>query len=309
MPHCPTRPSALLMELRAVADDDDDDAAIFRGEKSDWHGSPTLDAKLLYGTRCLRQFAFGCSTVVLFTLLGELGLDGGQIGLLLTCIMAGDLVLTLVLTTSADRCGRRRTLIAGSVLALLGALVFASTAQFSLLLVAGTICVISPSGKEVGPFLAVEQAALADLQATSGGVAAIAASFGRCPHPPPPIMPHTHCPHPPPPIMPHTHCPHPPLPIMPHTHCPHPPQPIHASHTLPAPSTTNPCLTHFARTLLLCAVAILMTHHVTAIHTGAGALCVCAAATRWSARSRRRSVLSSPAGRHTQRPPRVSSGS
>ena len=283
MPHCPTRPSALLMELRAVADDDDDDAAIFRGEKSDWHGSPTLDAKLLYGTRCLRQFAFGCSTVVLFTLLGELGLDGGQIGLLLTCIMAGDLVLTLVLTTSADRCGRRRTLIAGSVLALLGALVFASTAQFSLLLVAGTICVISPSGKEVGPFLAVEQAALADLQATSGGVAAIAASFGRCPHPPPPIMPHTHC--------------------------PHPPLPIHASHTLPAPSTTNPCLTHFARTLLLCAVAILMTHHVTAIHTGAGALCVCAAATRWSARSRRRSVLSSPAGRHTQRPPRVSSGS
>ena len=283
MPHCPTRPSALLMELRAVADDDDDDAAIFRGEKSDWHGSPTLDAKLLYGTRCLRQFAFGCSTVVLFTLLGELGLDGGQIGLLLTCIMAGDLVLTLVLTTSADRCGRRRTLIAGSVLALLGALVFASTAQFSLLLVAGTICVISPSGKEVGPFLAVEQAALADLQATSGGVAAIAASFGRCPHPPPPIMPHTHC--------------------------PHPPLPINASHTLPAPSTTNPCLTHFARTLLLCAVAILMTHHVTAIHTGAGALCVCAAATRWSARSRRRSVLSSPAGRHTQRPPRVSSGS
>ena len=175
------RPARVGMQGLGLARVADDDAAatIFHGEKSDWRGSATLDAKLLYGTRCLRQFAFGCSTVVLFVLLGELGLEGGQIGVLLTCIMAGDLVLTLVLTTVADQCGRRRTLIAGSVLALLGALAFGTSADFTLLVVAGTICVISPSGKEVGPFLAVEQAALADLQSTNGGVAAIAASFGK----------------------------------------------------------------------------------------------------------------------------------
>jgi predicted MFS family arabinose efflux permease len=43
---------------------------------------------------------------------------------------------------------------------LFAAAVFATTTSFALLLVAATIGVISPAGNEVGPFLAVEQAAL-----------------------------------------------------------------------------------------------------------------------------------------------------
>jgi MFS family permease len=42
-------------------------------------------------------------------------------------------------------------------------MVFASTNYFSLLVIAGTIGVISPSGHEVGPFLSIEQAALAHV--------------------------------------------------------------------------------------------------------------------------------------------------
>ena len=42
-------------------------------------------------------------------------------------------------------------------------LVFALTREFPLLLVAGTIGVISPSGNEVGPFLSIEQAALSQV--------------------------------------------------------------------------------------------------------------------------------------------------
>src|SRR5262249_19032296 len=59
------------------------------------------------------------------------------------------------------RVGRKRMLLAGAALMVLGGVVFALTDAFVLLLVAATIGVISPSGNEVGPFLAIEQAALA----------------------------------------------------------------------------------------------------------------------------------------------------
>jgi MFS family permease len=52
-------------------------------------------------------------------------------------------------------------LIAGALLMVAAGLVFASTGRFWLLAVAATIGVISPSGQEVGPFLSIEQAALA----------------------------------------------------------------------------------------------------------------------------------------------------
>jgi len=51
-------------------------------------------------------------------------------------------------------------------LMLLAGLIFAFTGNFVLLLIAATIGVISPSGGEVGPFLAIEQAALAQTVAS-----------------------------------------------------------------------------------------------------------------------------------------------
>jgi len=63
----------------------------------------------------------------------------------------------------ADRIGRRRMLIAGAGLMAAAGLVFASTTNLWLLVLAGTIGVVSPSGQEVGPFLPIEQAALSQL--------------------------------------------------------------------------------------------------------------------------------------------------
>jgi predicted MFS family arabinose efflux permease len=51
----------------------------------------------------------------------------------------------------------------GAGLMILAAAVFAVTQDFTLLLVAATIGVISPSGNEIGPFLSIEQAALSHL--------------------------------------------------------------------------------------------------------------------------------------------------
>ena len=93
--------------------------------------------------------------------LREIGLTEGRIGLLLTLILLGDTAVSLWITTAADRLGRRRMLLVGSVLMALAGVAFAATSHFWLLVLAGTVGVIRPSGNEVGPFLAVEHAALA----------------------------------------------------------------------------------------------------------------------------------------------------
>ena len=111
----------------------------------------------------MRLFAYGFLSVVLVLYLVEAGLSEARIGFLLTLTLLGDTAVSLWLTTHADRFGRRRTLIAGAALMLFAGVVFALTGNFLLLLVAATVGVISPSGNEVGPFLAVEQAALTQV--------------------------------------------------------------------------------------------------------------------------------------------------
>ena len=121
----------------------------------------TPDARLLFATRVARMFGYGLLSVVLVLYLVALGVDGVAIGLILTLTLLGDAAISLWLTTHADRLGRRRILLVGAALMLLAAVVFALARDQWILLVAATIGVISPSGNEVGPFLAVEQASLA----------------------------------------------------------------------------------------------------------------------------------------------------
>jgi MFS family permease len=111
----------------------------------------------------VRLFAYGSLSVILVFYLTGLGLSDQQVGLLLTLTLAGDTVVSLFLTTQADRIGRRRMLIAGALLMAGAGLAFASTRNFLFLVIAATIGVISPSGNEVGPFLPIEQAALSEV--------------------------------------------------------------------------------------------------------------------------------------------------
>jgi MFS family permease len=126
------------------------------------------DVPLLFVTRAVRLFAYGFLSLVLVLYLAAVGLDEARIGLLLTMTLLGDTLLSLWLTTSADRLGRKHTLLAGAGLMVLGGAVFAATGDFLLLLAAATVGVLSPSGNEVGPFLAIEQAALAQVVKPEG---------------------------------------------------------------------------------------------------------------------------------------------
>jgi MFS family permease len=121
---------------------------------------PGRDAALLFATRSVRLFAYGLYSVVLVLHLAAAGLSEARIGLLLSLTLAGDTALSLWITTRADRAGRRGMLLLGAALMVAAGLLFAVTRDFWLLLAAATLGIISPAGNEVGPFLAIEQAAL-----------------------------------------------------------------------------------------------------------------------------------------------------
>ena len=121
------------------------------------------DISLLFSTRIIRLFCYGFLSVVLALYLAEAGLTEGQIGLLFTFTLVGDAGISLWLTTSADRFGRKRTLILGALLMAGAGVAFVLTRNVILLIIAAIVGVISPSGNEIGPFLSVEQAGLTQL--------------------------------------------------------------------------------------------------------------------------------------------------
>ncbi|MFZ0127944.1 MAG: MFS transporter [Candidatus Dormiibacterota bacterium] len=121
------------------------------------------DARVLFAARTGRMFAYGFVSVILVIYLAALGFDGLHIGLLLTLTLVGDAAISLWLTTHADALGRRRVLQVGALLMAGAGIAFTLSGNFWILLVAATIGVISVSGSEVGPFIAVEQASLSHL--------------------------------------------------------------------------------------------------------------------------------------------------
>ena len=123
------------------------------------------DITLLFATRVIRMFCYGFLAVILALYLIEAGLSEKQVGLLFTLTLAGDAGITLWLTTHADGFGRKRTLLIGALLMFGAGIVFVLTKNIAILTIAAIIGVISPNDKEIGPFLAVEQAGLTQLVA------------------------------------------------------------------------------------------------------------------------------------------------
>jgi MFS family permease len=121
------------------------------------------DGRLLFLTRAARMFSYGFLSVVLVLYLAGLGFSEGRIGLLLTLTLAGDTLISLWITLHADRMGRKRMLVLGATLMMAAGVPFALSGDFTVLVLAATFGVISPSGNEVGPFLAIEQAALSQV--------------------------------------------------------------------------------------------------------------------------------------------------
>ena len=125
--------------------------------------SAPRDFVLLFAARMARLFAYGFLAVVLVLYLRGLGYSDARVGVLLAFTLLGDAAISLTLTTRADRFGRRRMLLFGAVLMAFGGVGMAVFDSFWPLLVAAIVGVLSPSGNELGPFLAIEQACLAEV--------------------------------------------------------------------------------------------------------------------------------------------------
>ncbi|MEW5309333.1 MAG: hypothetical protein WDW38_001228 [Sanguina aurantia] len=114
------------------------------------------------------MFAYGSVGLILAMFLsqsGGLGFDDTQIGTMLALTLFGDAAISFVITMYADRLGKRLMLLIGSALMAMSGVIFATTdgPKFWLLLFAATAGVISPSGNEVGPFMALEQSIISEL--------------------------------------------------------------------------------------------------------------------------------------------------
>jgi predicted MFS family arabinose efflux permease len=120
----------------------------------------TRDGWLLFATCGVRSFAYGFLSVILGLYLAASGLGTTAIGWIFTAALAGGAVMTIILTAIADSFGRKPLLIFGAVLMGLAGWVFAVSHDPILLTAAAIFGTISPSGKEVGPFLSIEQSIL-----------------------------------------------------------------------------------------------------------------------------------------------------
>lgn len=118
------------------------------------------DGWLLFASCAVRSFAYGFLSVILGLYLDASGLSAATIGWIFTAALAGGAVMTLVLTSVADTVGRKFLLIVGALLMAGAGATFAVTNHALFLAVAAVLGTISPSGKDIGPFLSIEQAIL-----------------------------------------------------------------------------------------------------------------------------------------------------
>src|SRR4051812_39445295 len=82
------------------------------------------DMTLLFVTRTIRLFGYGLVSVVLVLYLKQLKFSDLQTGGLLTLTLVGDTIISLWITTRADRLGRKHMLILGGAPIALGGVVF-----------------------------------------------------------------------------------------------------------------------------------------------------------------------------------------
>jgi MFS family permease len=109
------------------------------------------------------MLANGTNSLIMALFFASLGFSDQRIGLFMTLTMAGDVVLGVLLTMIADKVGRRRILISGSMLMVCSGVTFALFDNFWILLFGAVVGVISIAGGDFGPFRAIEESMLSQL--------------------------------------------------------------------------------------------------------------------------------------------------
>jgi len=92
-----------------------------------------------------------------------MGLTADKVGLLFFATLLGDAVVSITFTSFADKVGRKRCLLLASVLSIMAGLIVATQSSFPVLLFGMTLGIISVSGSDCGPFLAIELSCISEV--------------------------------------------------------------------------------------------------------------------------------------------------
>jgi MFS family permease len=125
----------------------------------------TRNLLLIYVAAWLRSFGIGFLGVVLGVYLSREGFSATAIGLVIAAGLAGAATGTVFITFNADRLGRRRTLVAFSLLSALGAVALIFHPGLPALLVLAFVGMINGMGSDRSPSFALEQAMIPGLVA------------------------------------------------------------------------------------------------------------------------------------------------
>lgn len=118
------------------------------------------DGRLLVTSRGIRGVVDGTISVALSAYLTLLGYSGLRIGTVVTGMMLGSAVLT-ILTGSVGHRLARRTILRSAALAMIATgLVFAASTTFVVLFAAGVLGTINPTSGDISVFLPIEQSLL-----------------------------------------------------------------------------------------------------------------------------------------------------
>lgn len=113
--------------------------------------------------RAVRTFGYGFTGVLLGIYLSLLGGGDAAVVAALGISLLSGAVLNVLVGYRGDRFGRRRTVVLFGLLMASAGLLLAVAPTFSLALLVLLLGTVSPTGTEVGPFLAMEQSVVADV--------------------------------------------------------------------------------------------------------------------------------------------------
>jgi MFS family permease len=121
------------------------------------------DLIIINAAAFLRSFTFGLTGVVLGIYLFRAGLSSFNIGMVVAVGLLGSALATIGVTTKADRAGRRRTLVALSLLGSIGALALAFTPAVPVLLAIAFVGMLNGTGTDRSAAFSLEQAIIPGL--------------------------------------------------------------------------------------------------------------------------------------------------
>ena len=144
------------------------------------------DARRIVAGQAARALAYGLGSVLLGVTLAHRGRSGLAVGLVLTSILAGNAIVSVLIARYGDRIGRRRAYRVLFVGMAASGAVFALVGWLPALVLAALTGTVSTDVVESGPFTSLEQAMLPNTAAgdptrlfgTYNAVATIAGSLG-----------------------------------------------------------------------------------------------------------------------------------